>query len=107
IEYITVGRIAPEQTGASERSEKQHPVIERIRQCNHRRWRAHIANKSKNLIFFVELLRCDGGSRGLIAVVRCDKSKLAAVYSAICVGRVECRFDTELHILAELLSGAG
>src|SRR5262249_16431389 len=65
------------------------------------RRRAHITNQSENLILFVELFHRRGGPRRLIAVVRCDEPKLAAIDSAIGVGRVEGRLDAELHVLAE------
>src|SRR6266566_8307188 len=45
------------------------------------------------------------GSRGLIAVIHCHESKLAAVHAAIRIGRVECGLNTELHVLAEFLGG--
>ncbi len=86
---------------------KADPAMRCVRQCDHRRGRPHIADQSKNLISFIELLHCYRSSRRLIAVVRRDKPQLAAVHPAIGIGQFERRLDTQLHVLAEFLGGTG
>src|SRR6201981_631778 len=107
IEHVAVGWIAPQQTGTGERPEKQHLVIQCVRQRNHGRGRAHIADQSKYLVAFIELLHCAGGPRGLVTIVYRDEPELAPVDSSIGIRHAERGLDAEFHILPELFGGTG
>ena len=106
VENISVWRIAPEQAGAGERAEKQHLAIKSIGQRDCRSGRAHVADHSENLVFFIEPFHCFGSSGRLVAVVRRDEPKLSAVHAAACIDGVERGFDADLHVLAEFFGSS-
>src|SRR5262245_20385758 len=104
VEDVSVGRIAPQQTGAGERTEKDHLAVKSIRKCDGRSRCAHVANDRKNLVLLIEPLHCLGRANGLIAVIGRYEFKLSAMHTTASVGGIECSFDAQLHILAELFS---
>jgi hypothetical protein len=57
------------------------------------------------LVSFIELLHCRSLPGGLVAIVRCHESKLAAIHPAIRIGRAERRLDAQLHVLAKFFGG--
>ena len=107
IEDVAVGRVAPQQVGAGERPEEQHPVLEGVRHRDHRRGGAHIADDAEDLVLLVELLHGFGGTGGLVAVVRGDEPELPAVDPTGVIGKVEGDLDAHLHLAAEFLGGPG
>src|SRR5690348_14585712 len=107
VEDISVGWIPSEQVGARERTEKQHPALESVRQCHYCRRCPHIADHSKNLVFLIEPLHCFGRSSRLVAVVRRDEPKHPAVHASARVSCPERSLNAEPHILAEFFSRTG
>src|SRR5262249_5181139 len=103
IENISVWRIAPEQAGASERTEKQHLALKSVGQCHGCRGCPHIADDCKNLVFLIEPLHCFGRSNRLVTVICRNEPKHAAMNTTARIGCVERSLNAQLHILTELL----
>ena len=106
VEDVAIRRIAPEQAGTGECTEEDHFAIERIRQGDGGGGRADVADDGKHLVLVIEALHRLGGASRLVSVVRRDEFELSAIHATAGIRRVECSFDAQSHILAELFGCA-
>src|SRR6202035_1881140 len=89
VEYIAIGWVTAQYTGACEGAEEQQPSLQCVRDRNDSGGGPDISNDTQDLIFLVELFHGLGGPRRFITVISRDEPEQSAVDASGVVDLVE------------------
>ena len=107
VENIAIRGIMPHHGAARERRVEQHPLLERVGNCDFRGRRAKVAKETEHLVLFQKLLHHGHRPRRVEAVIGRNQLEQSAIHATGIVDLGKGDVDPLLVVLAVLLRAPG